>query len=148
MIVFPGPCLAFWSLIILVTNIVIHVPEKRAANICKMTNRSPMLAIRREPADHDTQACCLGPTFCNIEIGHFYHGWYIVAIPHPRFVFDLHTWHRCDREQSYWLFINSESQKKKKKKKSGRKSKPKVSYFFIYLFLTSQVTSLDCLKYF
>ena len=91
MIVFPGPCFAFWSLVVVVANIVINVPEKRAANIRRKTSRSPMLAIRRAPADHDTQACCLGPTFCNIEIGHFYHGWYIVAIPDPGVVFDLRT---------------------------------------------------------
>ena len=37
MIVFPGPCFAFWSLIVLVSNIVIHVPEKRATDIRRMT---------------------------------------------------------------------------------------------------------------
>ena len=91
MVVFPGPYFAFWSLIVVVANIVIHVPEKRAANIRRMTDGSPMLAIRRAPADHDTQACCLGPTFCNIESGHFCHGWYIVAILDTSVVFDLRT---------------------------------------------------------
>ena len=91
MIVFPGSCYAFWSLIVVVANIVIHVSEKRAANICKMTIESPMLAIRRAPADHDTQACCLGLTFCNIGIGLFYRVWYIVAIPDPGVVYDLRT---------------------------------------------------------
>ena len=33
MIVFPGSCFEFWSLIVVVANVVIHVPEKRAANI-------------------------------------------------------------------------------------------------------------------
>ena len=75
----------------MVANVVIHAPEKRAANIRRMMTRSPMLAIRRAPADHDTQAFFLGRTFCNIEIGHFYHGWYIVAIPDPGVVFDLRT---------------------------------------------------------
>ena len=42
-----------------------------------------MLAIRRAPADHGTQACCLGPMLCNIVVGNVYHGWYIVAIPDP-----------------------------------------------------------------
>ena len=88
MIVFPGPCFAFWSLIVVVANIVIRVPKKRAANICRITIRSPIWIA---PADYDTQACCLGPTFCNIEIGHFYHGWYIVAVPGPEFVFGLRT---------------------------------------------------------
>ena len=37
MIVFPGPCFAFWFLIVVVANIAIHVPEKRAANIRRMT---------------------------------------------------------------------------------------------------------------
>ena len=32
---------------------------------------SPMLAIKRAPADHDTQAWGLGPTLCNIWIWHF-----------------------------------------------------------------------------
>ena len=89
MIIFPSPCFAFWSLIVVVANLVIRVPEKRTANIRRKTIRSPMLAIKRAPADHDTQACCLGPTFCNIEIGHFYHGWYIVAIPDPEAVHNL-----------------------------------------------------------
>ena len=79
----------------------LFVPEKRAANIRRMDTGSTMLAIGRALADHDTQACCLGPTFSNIEIEHFYHGWYIVAIPDPGVVLDLSTCHRCDREQSY-----------------------------------------------
>ena len=57
MIVFPGPSFAFWSLIDVFAYIVIYVPEKRAANIRRMTIGFPMLAIRRAPADHDTQAC-------------------------------------------------------------------------------------------
>ena len=73
LIVSPGPCFAFWSLIVVVANIVIHIPEKRAANISRMTIDSLMFGIRRAPADHDTKACCLCPTFCNIEIGYFYH---------------------------------------------------------------------------
>ena len=98
MIIFPGPCFAFWSSIILVAKF--HVPEKRAAIIRRMTISSPILVIKRAPAEHDTQAYCLGPTFCNIEIGHFYYGRYIVAIPDPGVVFDLRTWHGCDHEQS------------------------------------------------
>ena len=101
MIVFPGLCFAFWSLIVVVGNIVIHVPEKRATNIRRMTILSPVLAIRKAPADHDTQACSLGPTFCNIEIGHFYHGWHIVAIPDPGVVFDLRTCYRRDHQKLY-----------------------------------------------
>ena len=73
MIVFPGQYFVFWSLIGVVAN-VIHVPEKRAANIRRMTIGSPMLAIRRAPADHNTLACYMGPTFCNIEIKHFIMG--------------------------------------------------------------------------
>ena len=42
-----------------------------------------MLTIKRAPAIHDTQACCLGPTLYNIVIGPFNQGWYIVAIPDP-----------------------------------------------------------------
>ena len=48
-----------------------------------MTIGSPILAIRRAPADHDTQACCLGPTLSYIQIWNFYHEWNIVAIPDP-----------------------------------------------------------------
>ena len=73
----------------MVANVVIHVPEKRTANIRRMTIGSPMLAIKRALADHDTQACCLGPTFCNIDIEHFYHRWYIVSIPDPGVVYNL-----------------------------------------------------------
>ena len=111
MIVFLGPYFAFWSLIVVVANIIIHVPEKRTANIHRMMIGSPILAIRRAPANHDTQAICLGPTFCNIKIGHFYHEWYIVAIPDPGVVFDLRTWHRCDNKQS--LTVQKQWVKKK-----------------------------------
>ena len=41
MIVFPGPCFVFWSLIVVVSNVVIHVPEQRAANIRRMTSDLP-----------------------------------------------------------------------------------------------------------
>ena len=73
----------------MVSYVVIPVPEKRAANIRRIMTGSPMLAIKRAPADHDSQACCLGPTLCNIMTGHFNHGWYIVAIPDPGVVYDL-----------------------------------------------------------
>ena len=73
----------------MVSYIVVSVPEKRAANIRMMTTAFPMLAIRRAPVDHDTQACCLGPTLCNIVNGYFDHGWYIVAILDPGVVNDL-----------------------------------------------------------
>ena len=79
---------------VVVTYIVIHVPEKRAANIRRMTFGSPMLDIKKAPADHDTRASCLGSTLCNIVIGHFYHGWYIVTIQDPGVVDDLR---RCDQ---------------------------------------------------
>ena len=104
-------CFACRSLIVVVCCVVVYVPEKRAANIRRMTIGSPMLAIRRAPADHDTHACCLGPTLCNIVIGHFYHAWYIVAIPEPGVVYDLRTWHWCDQEQLWWLYMKSGSQK-------------------------------------
>ena len=151
MVVFPGLCFAFWSLIVVVANIVIHVPEKRAANICRMTIGSPMLAIRRAPADYDILACCLGPTFCNIEIGHFYHGWYIVVLPDQGVVFDLRTWHKCDHVQLYWLFINSGTQKKFREvnlNPSFYLVKVRWPTFFIlfYFFFTSQATRVDCLK--
>ena len=54
----------------------------------------------------------LGPTLCNIVIGHFEHGYYILAIPDPGVVYDLHAWHRCDQEQLWWLYMNGGSQKK------------------------------------
>ena len=47
---------------VVVSYVIIHIPEKREANIRKTTIGSPMLASRRAPADHDTQACCLGPS--------------------------------------------------------------------------------------
>ena len=73
----------------MVCFVVISVPEKRAANIRRMTIGSPMLTIRRAPTDHDTQACCLGHTLCNIVIRYWDHEWYIVAIPDPGIVYDL-----------------------------------------------------------
>ena len=115
-----------------------------------MMFESPMLAIRRAPADHHTQACCLGPTFCKIEIGHFYHGWYIVAIRDPGVVFDLRTWHRCDREQSYWLFINSGSQGKKFNREIYLNlsfNLVKVRYPAI-IFFTYQANKVNCLRNF
>ena len=45
---------------------------KRSANIRRLTIGSPMFAIRRAPGDHDTQACCLGPSLCHILIQHFH----------------------------------------------------------------------------
>ena len=72
----PGFCCFFRSLFVVLCYVVVYVSEKRAANIRWMTTGSPMLAIRRAPADHNTQSCCLGPTLCNIVIWHFYHGWY------------------------------------------------------------------------
>ena len=83
----------------MVSYVVVYEPEKRAANIQSMMIGSPMLAIGRAPVDHDTQACCLGPTLCNIPIGHFDNGLYIVAIPDPGVVYDLRAWHRDDQEQ-------------------------------------------------
>ena len=134
MIVFPGPCFAFWSLIIQVANFVNHVPEKSTANIRRMTIGFPMLAIRRTLADHDTQACWLGPKFCNIEMGHFYHG----------VVFDLRTWHRYDHEQSCWLFLNSRSQKKNLEVNLNLSfNLVKVRCHNFYFFL---VTRVGCLK--
>ena len=59
----------------MVPQVIIHVPEKRTASIRWMTIISPVFAIRRAPADRDTQACWMGPTLCNIVIQHFYHGW-------------------------------------------------------------------------
>ena len=47
-----------------------------------------MLATGRAPAVHDTHACCQGPTLCHMLIQHFYHGWYIVAIPDPGVVYN------------------------------------------------------------
>ena len=79
------------SQIVVVSCLIIHVPEKRTANISRMMIESIMLTIKRAPADHDTKACCLGPTLCGIVIGHFNHGWYIVAILDPGVVYDLHT---------------------------------------------------------
>ena len=111
----PSQLLIEFSFVVLecpVLSILIHVPEKRATNIRRMTSGSPMLAIKRAPADHDTQACCLGPKFCNIVIGNFYHGWYIVAIPDAGVVYALRAWHRFDQEQSWRLFVNSGSRKK------------------------------------
>ena len=87
MIVYPSPCFAFRSLAVVVPYVVIPVVEKRAANICHMTTGSPILAIMRAPADHDTQACCVRPTLCNIVMGHFNH----VPIPDPGVVYDLRT---------------------------------------------------------
>ena len=88
---------SLWSMWFL-TSLFMYL-KKRAANIRRMTIGSPMLAIRRTPGDPDTQACCLGPTLCNSVIGHFNHGWYIVALPDPGVVYDLRSWHRCDQEQ-------------------------------------------------
>ena len=63
LIIFPSPCFALRSLIVVVSYVVIDVLEKRAANICRMTIGSPMLAIKRAPADYDIQACSLSLTF-------------------------------------------------------------------------------------
>ena len=74
LVVFPSPCFAFWSLIVVVANVVIQVPEKRTANIHRMTVGSPMLAIKRAPVDHDTPACCLVPRFVILRLDIFIMG--------------------------------------------------------------------------
>ena len=56
-----------------------------------MTIGSAMLAIRRTSDNNDTQACCLGPTLRYISIQHFYHRWYIVALPDPGVVWNLRS---------------------------------------------------------
>ena len=71
-ILFPSPCSTFRSQFVVVCYVVVYVSAKRTANIRRMTIGSPMLAIRRAPADHDTQACCQGPTLCNIVIWLFF----------------------------------------------------------------------------
>ena len=110
--------------------VVIRVPEQRPANICRMTHGSPILTTRRAPADHDTQTCYLGPTLCNIVIGHFNHGCNIVSIPDPGVFYDLRAWYRCDKEQSWWLFVNSGSPKRKKILKNEK------MYIYIYIYIT------------
>ena len=59
----------------------------------------------------DVDPNAISSKLCHILIQHFYHGWYIVAIPDPGVVYYLHARHRWDREQSRWLFMNSRSQK-------------------------------------
>ena len=110
LIIFPSPCFACRSLIVVVSYVIVYVSEKRAANIRRITIEFPMWAIRRAPADNDNQACCLCSTLCKIVIGHFDHGWYIVAIVDPGDVYVLRSWHRCDQEQLRWLYMNSGSQ--------------------------------------
>ena len=70
MVVFPSPCSAFASLVDVVLKSS-FVPEKRTANIRRMTIGSPMLAMKRAPADHGTETFRLGPTLGNIRIWHF-----------------------------------------------------------------------------
>ena len=91
MFIFPSPYFLFVYLINVVSYIVIGVTEKRAANIRRMMVGSPMLAIRRKPADHDTQACWPYPTRGQILIQHFYHRWYIVVIPEAGVVYYQRT---------------------------------------------------------
>ena len=90
-----------------------------------MTFESPMLAIRRALAYHDTRFCDRGPTLGNIVIGHLNRGWYIVAITDPGVVYYLRMWHRCDQEQSWWLLVNSGSQK----------NKFRMVYIYIYIHI-------------
>ena len=59
---FPRPFLALATFSLVATLVVVCIPELRIANILRMLIRSPMLATKGTPADHDTQTCCLGPT--------------------------------------------------------------------------------------
>ena len=140
MIVFPGLCFAFWSLIVVVANVVIHVPEKRAVNIRRITIVSPMLTIKRAPADHDTQTYCLGPTFCNIEIGHFFIMGGILWLYQTQGLFLICAPDTDLTESSHWLFINSGSQKKKKKKKKKKRE--------VYLNLSFILVKVRCPTFF
>ena len=40
----------------------------------KDADRSPMLAFKGVPAEHDTQTCCLGPTLNYVSIRDFFMG--------------------------------------------------------------------------
>ena len=70
-VVFPSLCFVLRSLFGVVTWVIVHVPEKRKANIHRMSIMSHMLVIRGTPADHDTHTSCLGPTWRYILIRHF-----------------------------------------------------------------------------
>ena len=80
-----------------------------------MKNGCPMSAIRRVPADHDTQACVLGPTLFHFFLFRILSWVVYCGYTRPRFFFNyyLRAWHRCDREQSQRPFMNSGSQKNK-----------------------------------
>ena len=41
----------------------LSVPDESTTNVHRIPTGSPMLAIKRAPADHDTKTSCLGPTF-------------------------------------------------------------------------------------
>ena len=68
---------------------------------------SHMLGIKRTLTDHETLTCCLGPTLWIILIQHLYDRWYIADKTDPEVVYYLSAWQRCDREQSWWLFMKS-----------------------------------------
>ena len=75
------------------------------------------LTIRRAPADHDIQACCLGPTLCHILIQHFYHALYQTL------------------GVVYYLFF------------SKRVNKKLFSFCFLFLFLNLDIPSRIFLKF-
>ena len=68
-VVFSCPFLSLVSLHWIVTWVVICEAEIRTANLHKMPIKCSTLAIKRAPADCDSQICNLGPTF--IWICHF-----------------------------------------------------------------------------
>ena len=110
-----------------------------------MTVRSLMLATRRAPADHDTQA--LVPR-CHILIQHFYYGWYIVAIPDSGCLLSAcltQMWPRTVMVTVYKRWVTPPP-KKKRMKSSVLTWSPLSCYFFFFsLFLElSTSTSFRC----
>ena len=71
-------CLRSWFVWFLRSSFVCL--KIKTANIRRMTIESPLKTLKRAPADHDTQVCCLDSTLLYILIRHFYHRRHIVAI--------------------------------------------------------------------
>ena len=78
-----------------------------------MTFGSHILALKRAPVDHDTQACCLGPKMCHILFQHFYRiqGLFIICAPDTNVTENSHSYcswtagHKKTQKETSFNFV-------------------------------------------
>ena len=119
LVIFPSSCFAFGFLNCAVPYIVILVPEKDTV--------SPMLAIRRAHANHDTHACWLSPHVVSYFDSTFLSWVVYCGYTRPRGCLNLWAWYR--RDLVFLKRILKQITKKKKRKKKGDREREREREF-------------------